>query len=277
MTEIHFTKMHGLGNDFIIVEDKDLPDDIDYSELSKCFCDRHFGIGGDGLIIINPKNGNYETDTAWRIFNSDGSEPQMCGNGIRCFARYVYDKGIVQKKEFTVNTLAGVITPTIESELIKVDMGKPIIEPSLIPVKINLDRALMYSLVIQEKEFKINCISMGNPHCVIFIEEFVDLKKWGPLIETHELFPEKTNVEFVKKVDSSHIKVNVWERGCGITLACGTGACACVVAGVLNNLIDTITKVTLPGGDLFITFDQNLNRVFMSGPAEYSFSGMICL
>lgn len=276
MPEIKFSKMHGLGNDFIIVEDKDLPDDIKYCELSKRLCDRHFGIGGDGLIIVGPGNQNQNnvTDTAWRIFNSDGSEPEMCGNGIRCFAKYVYDKGLIDKKEFSVSTLAGPIIPKIEDDgLVTVDMGSPILDPARIPVKLSCDEVINKPVIVDGKEFHINCVSMGNPHCVIFIEEDVDVVKYGALLEVHNLFPQKTNVEFVKVLSKEHIKVDVWERGCGITLACGTGACACSVAAVLNDLTGNKVKVTLPGGDLIITYEREADKVFMSGPAEYAFEG----
>lgn len=278
MTQIDFTKMQGLGNDFILVDDSSLSRDVDYAILSKRLCDRHFGIGADGLIIVNPREVSYQTDVAWRIFNSDGSEPQMCGNGIRCFAKYVFDKKIVSKKCFTIHTLAGVIKPDIaDSGLVTVDMGEPILTPEKIPVKIKQKPVLNYPLKVLDREFKINCVSMGNPHCVIFVDEAIEISKYGPLIEIFDIFPEKTNVEFVRVLSKEHIKVDVWERGCGITLACGTGACACVVAAVLNGFTENKTKVSLPGGDLIINFDRDSNHIFMSGPAEYSFHGTVCL
>lgn len=274
MPKINFTKMQGLGNDFILIEDQYLPINIDYATLAKKLCDRHFGIGADGLIIINPKNSISDADSSWRIFNSDGSEPEMCGNGIRCFAKYVYERQLVKNSEFTVSTIASIITSKIETGgLITVDMGEPILNPVQMPVNINRDRVINFPLSILDKTFSINCVSMGNPHCVIFVKEDIDLTKFGPLIERHELFPHKTNVEFVEVLSREHIKVNVWERGCGITLACGTGACAAVTIAVLNNHTERKVKVTLPGGDLIIHYDQTNNHLFMSGPAEYVFEG----
>lgn len=274
MTKINFTKMQGIGNDFIIVEGKDLPGNTDFGKLSARLCDRYFGIGADGLIIINPKNMEYKTDIAWKIFNSDGTEPEMCGNGIRCFAKFVHDKKILDKSEFSVTTLAGTIKPKIESNgLVTVDMGEPILDPAKVPVKIDGDKVIAHPLNVLDKEFKINCVSMGNPHCIIFVQDDVDATKYGPIIETHEIFPAKTNVEFVKILSRNHIKVDVWERGCGITLACGTGACACTVAAVLNDLTTRKITVSLPGGDLLINYDHESNHIFMSGPAEYSFEG----
>jgi diaminopimelate epimerase len=278
MTNIKFTKMHGLGNDFILVEDADLPDNTDYAALSIRLCDRHFGIGADGLIIVNPKDAPSKTDTAWRILNNDGSEPEMCGNGIRCFAKYVHDKGLIRKDQFTVSTLAGIITPKIESNsLITVDMGEPVLEPSKIPVTLPGNNVVNTPVEAAGKTFNITCISMGNPHCVIFPCEPIDVKKYGPIFETHAIFPRKTNVEFVQILSKTHIKVDVWERGCGITLACGTGACACTVAGVLNELTERNLKVSLPGGDLFINYDVDTNHLFMTGPAKYAFEGVFIL
>ena len=278
MANINFTKMHGLGNDFIIVEDIDLPDGVNYNELAIRLCDRHFGIGADGLIIVNPDTGIKGTDTVWRILNSDGTEPEMCGNGIRCFAKYVHDNCLVDKRSFSVTTLAGVIKPTIEiNGMVTVDMGQPILKPADIPVKLDGEFVIKRPLKVLDKQFNINCVSMGNPHCVIFTDEVIDVAKYGPVIETHNIFPEKTNVEFVKVLTKKHIKVDVWERGCGITLACGTGACACVTAGVYNDLIETKATVSLPGGDLVINFDKESNHIFMTGPAEYSFKGVFAL
>lgn len=275
MKKIEFTKMHGLGNDFILIEDCNLPEKINYEKLAREICDRHFGVGADGLIIINPKKVLFDTDTAWRIFNSDGSEPEMCGNGIRCFAKYVYNKGIVTKRSFTVKTLAGVISPHIEPNgLITVDMGEPILNPTNIPVNLPLDIVVNYPITIEDKEFRINCVSMGNPHCVIFSNETIDTEKYGSIISGHKLFPQKTNVEFVKIISRGYIKVDVWERGCGITLACGTGACACTVASVLNKLTENMITVELPGGKLNINYDQTSNRIFMTGEAEMVFEGV---
>jgi len=278
MTQLEFTKMHGLGNDFILVEEKKLPSNVNYEQLSKKLCDRHFGIGGDGLIVVRSRNAVKEADTAWRIFNADGTEPEMCGNGIRCFAKYVYDRNLIDKAKFTVSTLAGLITPVVEeSGMITVDMGEPVLTPAEIPVNIAGDRIIDYPLNVLDKTFRINCVSMGNPHCIIFVDEPVDAVKYGTAIENHSVFPRRTNVEFVQVLSKSHIKVNVWERGCGITLACGTGACACVVAAVINKLTARKIKVTLPGGELFINYDRDSGRLYMTGPAEYAFEGSLYL
>ena len=277
---IKFTKMNGLGNDFIIADGKEISEkQLNYSELAKKMCDRNFGIGADGLIIVNPTEIKADTDIAWRIFNSDGSEPQMCGNGIRCFAKYVYEKGIINKKKFTVWTLAGIITPEIlDNGEVKVDMGKPILEAKLVPVLVEeLDCVINYPLEIENKEFNITAVSMGNPHCVIFTDEDTAFlsRKFGSNIETHPMFPEKTNVEFVKVLSRNNIKIDVWERGCGITLACGTGACASTVAAILNDLTDDTVKADLPGGSLIIEWNKETpdSSVFMTGKSEFVFEG----
>lgn len=271
--KIPFTKMHGLGNDFVIVE---YIENIDFSELAKKMCDRHFGVGADGLIVVNPKDMKNNTDTSWRIFNSDGTEPQMCGNGIRCFARYVFDKKIVEKKEFSVNTLAGIVKPKILLDgKVKVNMGKPILDPLKIPFKgIN---PLGFEINAKDKYFIANAISMGNPHCVIFTEEDTKFlaQNYGACVEKNELFPEKTNVEFVKIYSRNYMKLDVWERGCGITLACGTGSCAAAVAGILNKLIDNFVKIDLPGGTLTIEWDSTKESpVYMTGDATYVYEGV---
>lgn len=281
---LKFTKMHGLGNDFILIEGEEAKKlDLQYKDLAKKICDRHLGIGADGLVIVNPPEIQANTDVIWRIFNSDGSEPQMCGNGIRCFAKYVYEKGIVTQKKFTVNTLAGIITPEIQDNgEIKVDMGEPIFEANKVPAAINdLDSIINYPIKIMNREFNINMVSMGNPHCVIFTEEdSAELaKKYGPEIEKHEIFPEKTNVEFVKILSKNKIKIDVWERGCGITMACGTGACASVVAAIINNFVNKTVTAELPGGNLQIEWNQGdlSDKVFMTGPGEFIFCGKYLL
>ncbi|MEI7474301.1 MAG: diaminopimelate epimerase [bacterium] len=277
---LKFTKMQGLGNDFILVDGKEVKDlGLDYSNIAVKMCDRNFGIGGDGLIIVNPPEVEADTDTSWRIINSDGSEPQMCGNGIRCFAKYVYEKGIVDKKKFTIWTLAGTIIPEIlDNGEVKVDMGSPILEAEKVPVKVEGQQEVInYPLTVKDKTFNINAVSMGNPHCIIFTEEDTELlaKEYGPYIEKHEIFPEKTNVEFVKILASDRIKIDVWERGCGITLACGTGACASTVAAIVNKFTQNEVTAELPGGNLKIKWQQDngLNKLYMSGPAEFVFFG----
>lgn len=275
---MRFTKMQGIGNDFIITEAVEyIKSGLTYEELARKVCDRKFGIGADGLIIINPPEIKSECDTSWRIFNSDGTEPQMCGNGIRCFAKYVYEKGLVDKKVFSVNTLAGKIIPEIlDNGHVRVDMGEPVLEPARIPVNSKeKNNIINFPFEVNDQKLYITAVSMGNPHCIIFTEESSAglLKKLGPEIENHEFFPEKTNVEFVKILSKNKIKVDVWERGCGITLACGTGACASVVAAVLNNLVENKTEVELPGGNLFIEWNKTTNKIFMTGGCEFVFEG----
>lgn len=279
MTKISFTKMQGLGNDFIILDFEEYKKiNTDKAELAKKLCDRNFGIGADGLIIINPETKN--TDIGWFFYNSDGTLAEMCGNGIRCFAKYVYEKKLINKKTFTVETAAGTIIPEIIDEnTVKVNMGNPILEPKKIPVL--SQNNLNFEILADDKIFKANAVSMGNPHCIIFTDE--DTKKlalkYGRHIETHKMFPEKTNVEFVKIISKNEVKVDVWERGCGITLACGTGACATVTAGILNELLDKKVKVNLPGGSLTIEWEGDIKNpqkdIYMYGRADYSFTGEI--
>lgn len=273
MTKINFTKMNGLGNDFIILDYEEYKKTkLSPSELALKLCNRNFSIGADGLIIVNPKSEN--TDISWIFYNSDGSIAQMCGNGMRCFARYVYDKGLMNKKEFSVETKAGIIIPKIISDNeVCVNMGKPVLEPEKIPCESELNFNIPYK--IDNHDFKLNAISMGNPHCVIFVEENGKnlAKKYGSKIENLDIFPEKTNVEFVEIVSRNEININVWERGCGITLACGTGACASTVAGFLNGYLNNSVKVNLPGGQLQTEWQGIGHNVYMTGPAEYSFTG----
>lgn len=279
MKRIIVTKMQGLGNDFVVL---DYPEyektKLSMPELAKKICDRNFGVGADGMIFPNINPIDPKADIGWFFYNSDGTTAQMCGNGIRCFAKYVRDKKLVDSNKFNVETLAGIITPEIlEDENVRVNMSKPILEPELIPFK--GERNFNYELQVEDKTFKLNAVSMGNPHCIIFVEDDSDLlvlaKKYGPHIEKHPLFPEKTNVEFIKVRSRNEIDLRVFERGCGITLACGTGACASVVAGILNNLTDNVVKVNLLGGALTIEWQgseaDTQKDVFMSGPAEYSF------
>lgn len=279
MTKIHFTKMQGLGNDFIILDFEEYKKiNTDKAELAKKLCDRNFGVGADGLIIINPETKN--TDIGWFFYNSDGTIAEMCGNGIRCFAKYIYEKKIISKKTFTVETEAGTIIPEIIDEnTVKVNMGNPVLEPKKIPIL--SQNNLNFEILADDKIFKANAVSMGNPHCVIFTDD--DTKKlalkYGKYIETHKMFPEKTNVEFVKILSRTEINIDVWERGCGITLACGTGACATVTAGILNNLLDKKVKVNLPGGSLTIEWEGDIKNpqkdIYMYGRADYSFTGEI--
>ena len=276
MTTIKVTKMNGCGNDFVIIDKSEFDKTgLSMSDLAKKICDRNFGVGADGMIIPN-LDSSAETDIAWYFYNSDGSTAQMCGNGMRCFAKYVTDKGIIDKKRFSVMTGAGVISPEIlDNGLIKVNMSKPILKPAKIPF--GGDNILNFDIVAKDKTFKANAVSMGNPHCVIFTDDDVYemAKTYGPELEKHELFPEKTNVEFIKIKSRSEIDFCVYERGCGITLACGTGACASVVAGVLNNLTDCKVKVNLLGGAVTIDWSEHeqgiSENIYLIGPANYSY------
>lgn len=266
--DIKFEKWQGLGNDFIILENADAT-----SDLAKLLCDRNFGIGADGVFsaVKFERSPSVENaDIAWKFYNSDGSIAQMCGNGMRCFAKYVYNKGIISKHKFSVQTLAGVVVPEVlETGKVRVDMGMPVFEASRIPVK----TADIFNFEVEG--FSAASVSIGNPHCVIFTDK--DTKKlareFGPSIEVSPLFPEKTNVEFVQIISRKKIKVDVFERGCGITLACGTGACASVVLGVKKGLLDETVDVILPGGELQIQYQEG-SHVFMTGDAQRVFSGV---
>ena len=270
--KIKITKMQGCGNDFVILDYSEyLKTNMEMSDLAKKICDRNFGIGADGMII--PKCDEKDADIGWYFYNSDGSTAQMCGNGMRCFSKYVYDNKLVSKKSFSVKTLAGIIKPELlDDGNVKVNMGIPILEDEKIPVKKGVRK-----LKALDKEFEITPVSMGNPHCVIFtdIDPLKMAKEYGPSIEKHEYFPEKTNTEFVKIKTRNEVEMRVYERGCGITLACGTGACASVVAGVLNNLTEQKVKVNLLGGPVFVEWQGNRENpqknIFLTGSAEYSF------
>ena len=281
MTNIKFTKMNGLGNDFVILDYEEFQKtDLSPDKLAFKLCNRNFGIGADGLIIVNPDTD--KADISWIFYNSDGSVAQMCGNGMRCFARYIFDKKFINKKEFSVETKAGIIVPKIISDNeVRVNMGQPVLIPEKIPCKAKTNLNIPYS--IGDKTFVLNAVSMGNPHCIIFVEN--DSKnlalKYGSVIENDKLFPEKTNVEFTEILSRDEIIINVWERGCGITLACGTGACAATVAGILNGYLDNTVKVNLPGGSLKVEWngkpsDTNHN-VYMTGRADYSFVGEVSI
>ena len=274
MTTIKFTKMQGLGNDFVVLDYEEYEKSpVKDGELAKFLCDRHFGIGADGLIIVNPNT--KDTDIGWFFFNSDGTIAQMCGNGIRCFARYVKQKGFVNKQKFSVETKAGVIIPEIlEDNRVKVNMSKPILVPSEIPAKVSDN--LNFEIKVKERTFVGNAVSMGNPHCVIFTNEDTKelARKYGEEIEHHQLFPEKINVEFIKILNEHEMNLDVWERGCGITLACGTGACASTVAAILNKKCKDYVKVNLPGGVLTIEWD-GVNDIYMTGNADFVFNGII--
>ncbi|MFA6808027.1 MAG: diaminopimelate epimerase [Eubacteriales bacterium] len=273
---MEFVKMHGLGNDFICLDHFLFSPKSNYAKLAVEYCNRQLGIGGDGLIVMLPSE---IADAKMRIFNSDGSEAEMCGNGIRCFAKYVYDVGYIRNSRVTVETLAGVLTLEMEIteglvESIKVDMGEPCVKPSNIPVLAGGDMAVKQSIEVLGRKLVFTAVSMGNPHCIIFGKEFSEDEffKLGPVIEKHDLFPKKTNVEFVVVNNLDDITMKVWERGVGPTLACGTGACATVVAAVLEGRTNRDVLVHLPGGDLKINWNED-NHVYMTGPAAYVFKG----
>ena len=273
-----FTKMHGLGNDYVYVncfEEKiDNP-----PAVARFVSDRHFGIGSDGLIMINPsKTADFEME----MYNADGSRGEMCGNGIRCVAKYVYDYGLTDKTQISVETLGGIkyLDLTVEDgkvSLVKVDMGKPELEAELIPIISEREQVIDEPIEVDGKEYHMTGVSMGNPHAVIYVDDVkgLDLEKIGPKFESHERFPKRINTEFVHCIDRQTVEMRVWERGSGETLACGTGACAVAVSSILNNLTDTQVTVKLLGGDLQIEWDREKDRVFMTGPATVVFDGVI--
>ena len=269
-----FTKMHGCGNDYVYVNLFEEHID-DPAEMSIKVSDRHFGIGSDGLITIEPSD---IADFRMRIYNADGSEAEMCGNGIRCVAKYVYDHKLTDKTEISVQTGAGVkiLKLFVEGdkvEQVTVDMGEPVLAPAEIPVVADGDRVVDEPIEVCGKEWRMTCVSMGNPHAVVFVDdvENFELEKYGPHFENHERFPKRTNTEFVKVIDKEHVEMRVWERGTGETLACGTGACATVVASILNGLTNDTVTVKLLGGSLRIQWDRQENLVYMTGPATTVF------
>ncbi len=275
---IEFSKYQGLGNDFILIDNRHQSEPIISSEQAISMCDRHFGIGADGVIFALP--GQEGTDYTMRIYNSDGSEPEMCGNGIRCLAKFIANlEGTTEvNKSFRIHTLAGLIVPKINSNgEVTVDMGKPQLTAAEIPTTLAAaeEKVIAKSLDVAGQSWTVTCVSMGNPHCITFVEdsEAIALEKIGPLFEHHSVFPQRTNTEFIQVVRSDYIKMRVWERGAGITLACGTGACASVVAGVLNDKCDRSCTVELPGGCLQIEWSTTDDKVYMTGPAIEVFTG----
>ena len=275
-----FTKMQGCGNDYIYVDcTKNLIDNI--RETAIKVSDRHFGIGSDGLILIRPSD---KADFMMDMYNNDGSSGKMCGNGIRCVAKYVYDKGLTNKTSLKIETLSGIkdLELSVENGKVKsvtVDMGSPVMKADAIPVISQKDELINEPVEIGGRTYNITCISMGNPHAVVFVDDVdnLALEAIGPLFENHPMFPERVNTEFVLVLDRKHIKMRVWERGSGETLACGTGACASVIACILNGLTDSEVTVTLRGGDLLIRYDEAANKVYMTGPAVTVFEGEIDL
>lgn len=281
--KLKFTKMQGTGNDFILIDGLSRPEEFNnvdnWEDLAAQLCDRHFGIGADGLILILPSD---KADFKMRIFNPDASEAEMCGNGIRCFTRFVRENKLTEKDIISVETLAGIMVPAglVEKGVFKaveVDLGEPHLKRSEIPMTgPEAEKVFNETLKVGSQNFQITAVSMGNPHCVIFTDnlEKINLAQIGPEIENHPNFPNRTNVEFVEVLTDKEIKVGVWERGAGLTLACGTGAAATVVAANLNQKTGRRVLVHLPGGNLLIEWDEN-NHLILTGPAEKIFEGEI--
>lgn len=275
-----FTKMEGLGNDYVYVncfrETVDNP-----SEVAKKVSDRHFGIGSDGLILIKPSE---VADFRMDMYNADGSQAEMCGNGIRCVAKYVYDYGLTDKTSISIETLAGIKYLDLQVtdgkvSLITVNMGSPELIPDKIPVISNSTRVVDEPIEVDGTTYKMTCVSMGNPHCIVFVDDTASfpLETVGPLFENHERFPKRVNTEFIQLLDRKTVNMRVWERGSGETLACGTGACASAVACILNGLTEDEITLHLLGGDLIVRWDQEENLVYMTGPARVVFDGEIAL
>lgn len=273
---IKFFKMHGLGNDYVYMDaiNQNIENE---SSLAQFVSNRHFGIGSDGLILICKSD---IADFKMRMFNADGSEAEMCGNGIRCVGKFVYDNGLTDKTKVTIETLAGIKTLNLnvkdgKVESVRVDMGEPILEPNKIPVVSDEDIVKNLVLDAEGKSFKFTCVSMGNPHAITVVNDVknFDVEKYGKVLEVDKVFPNKTNVEFIQILDENNIKMRVWERGSGETLACGTGACASVVACILNGLTSRNVKVQLLGGNLEIEWNKEDNHVYMTGPAVTVFEG----
>ena len=275
-----FTKMQGLGNDYVYVNCMEQMVE-DAAETARRVSDRHFGIGSDGLILICPSD---KADFEMRMYNADGSRGEMCGNGIRCVGKYVYDYGLTDKTSLSVETLGGIKHLFLEVEggkvsLVKVDMGPAILEPEKIPVTAEGSRVVDEPLCVDGKTFRMTCVSLGNPHAVIYVDDVqgMDLEKTGPSFENHERFPNRINTEFAHVLDRNTVEMRVWERGSGETLACGTGACAVAVASILNGYTEDQETVRLLGRDLKIEWDRETNKVYMTGPAEVVFDGEIHL
>lgn len=276
-----FEKWHGLGNDFVLIDG--IPGFLTEDELSlfaKMVCDRHYGVGADGLVLVFRE----KSALNMRIFNADGSEAEMCGNAIRCVARYAYENGIVSGRRFEINTKAGIKLPEIISDgddilTVRVDMGEPILRREAIPVRgcQGKDVVIEEDIEVDGERYKFTAVSMGNPHCLLFVSDLaaVPVNTLGPKLEHHSFFPNMTNVEFIEVKTPEEIFLKVWERGAGETLACGTGACAAVVGGVLAGRLERRVKVNLPGGQLLVEWASN-NHVYMTGPAERVFRGRLC-
>ena len=275
-----FTKMHGIGNDYVYVNC--FKETVEHpSEVAIKVSDRHFGIGSDGLILIKPSE---VADGKMEMYNADGSQGAMCGNGIRCVAKYMYDYGITDKTSISVETKSGIkyLDLTIKDgkvDTVKVNMGTPILKAVDIPVRSEKEQVINEPVMVDGKEWKITCVSMGNPHAITYIDDVknLEIEKIGPKFENHEIFPDRVNTEFVHVIDRNTVEMRVWERGSGETLACGTGACAVAVSSILNGLTEEEVTVKLLGGDLKIFWDRTENKVYMTGSATTVFDGEIDL
>ena len=275
-----FTKMHGIGNDYVYVNC--FKETVEHpSEMAIKVSDRHFGIGSDGLILIKPSE---VADGKMEMYNADGSQGAMCGNGIRCVAKYMYDYGITDKTSISVETKSGIkyLDLTIKDgkvDTVKVNMGTPILKAADIPVRSEKEQVINEPVMVDGKEWKITCVSMGNPHAITYIDDVknLEIEKIGPKFENHEIFPDRVNTEFVHVIDRNTVEMRVWERGSGETLACGTGACAVAVSSILNGLTEEEVTVKLLGGDLKIFWDRTENKVYMTGSATTVFDGEINL
>lgn len=276
---IEFYKMHGTGNDFVVIDCIQQPlNEATLPNLARKICDRHFGVGADQLLLVHPSE---EADFRFQIFNSDGSEAEMCGNGIRCFAKFVFDHGNTCKEKFAIETLAGIQNVQLKLEdghiaTVEADMGKPHLRPDEIPVQADSEIVKDYPIVVDGEQMRFTAVSIGNPHCVIFVDDLnqVPVESWGRKIEHHPLFPHRTNVEFVEVVDTDEVRVRVWERGTGMTLACGTGACASLVAASLTERTLRKAVIQLPGGGLLVEWRDD-GHVYLTGPAVEVFSGIL--
>lgn len=280
MQTINFTKMHGAGNDYIYVNclEKKIENP---NETAKRLSDRHFGIGSDGLVLICPSD---KADFKMDMYNSDGTQAEMCGNATRCVGKYVYDRGLTDKTTITLETLAGIKVLELNTEngnvkTVRVNMGSPEFNPAKIPIDSPLDTFIRQPLNVDGIEYLVTGVSMGNPHAVVFIDDTdnIEIEKTGPLFENHKLFPKRINTEFAQIVDRNTIKMRVWERGAGETLACGTGACATLAAAAVSDLTDSEADLILLGGTLHIKWDRSENNIYMTGPAEFVFDGTVTL
>ena len=274
-----FEKYHGLGNDFILLDNRHSHEPLLTSEQAQQICDRNFGVGADGVIFLLP--GQDDSDYTMRIFNSDGSEPEMCGNGIRCLAQFAAQLDGQEQVTYRIHTLAGVITPERQGDgRVKVNMGEPRLLAGQIPttLKAESEKVVDVPLTVGDRTWQVTTVSMGNPHCIVFVDDVasVPLEQLGPEFEHHAQFPQRINTEFIEVTQGNYVKMRVWERGAGATLACGTGACASVVAGVLTGRCDPCTTVELPGGNLEIDWSTG-GVVYMTGPASFVFSGTLNL